>query len=237
VDFGDVERVVRINGLDTPHWRADLREILRGGPNTVMLPKAGCAGDVTTLAEELSALEAEFGMPDGAVGIFVILESAIGIERAFEIASAHERMQGMLLGGEDLSADLGAKRTKSGEEIQYSRGRLIIAAKAAGVAAIDAPFTDVGDMQGLELDAALACQMGFDGKAVISPHHVFDVNRVFTPSDAEIEWAERVMTAADKAREQGKGAVSLDGKMVDAPIIKRAWKTLELAGKAPGRTE
>jgi citrate lyase subunit beta/citryl-CoA lyase len=235
VNFQGVERVVRINGLDTPHWQADLREILSGGLDTVMLPKASKAEDVQTIAENLSSLENELGLPEGQTGIFVILESAQGIERAYEIASAHERMQGMLLGGEDLSADIGAKRTKSGEEIQYSRGRMVIAAKAAGIQAIDAPFTDVNDMEGLERDTSLACQMGFDGKALISPHHVFDVNRLFSPSQDEVEWAQRVMAAAERAKAEGKGAVSLDGKMIDAPIIKRAQNTLELAGLDHGR--
>jgi citrate lyase subunit beta/citryl-CoA lyase len=235
VPFEGVERIVRINSLETEHWRADLDEIMRSAPDCVLLPKASRAADVVLVADVLAELEAANGLAADNTGLLVILESALGMERAFEIATAHPRLQGMLLGGEDLAADLGAKRTKSGEELLYARGRILMAARAAGVQAFDTPFTDTNDPEGLAADAALACRMGFDGKALISPHHVFDANRLFTPSEDEVEWAERVLAASDRARAEGKGAVSLDGMMVDAPILRRAERTLRLAELGKGR--
>ena len=135
----------------------------------------------------------------------------------------------MLLGGEDLTADLQCKRTKEGQEIFYSRSRIVVAARAAGVDCYDTPFTDVNDDKGLRKDAAFAKALGFTGKSAISPRHVADINAAFSPTMADIEYAEEVMETIRLAKEQGKGVVSLRGKMIDAPIVTRARQVLEMA--------
>lgn len=140
-------------------------------------------------------------------------------------------------GAEDLTADLRCKRTKEGKEIFYSRSRLVCAARAAGIDAYDTPFTDVDDLEGLEQDALLAKSLGFSGKAVISPRHVNCVNRIFSPSEGEILHARQVLEAIEEAKRMGKGAVSLNGKMIDAPIAARAKQVLEMARQMNGEVE
>ncbi len=229
LDYGDKEIVVRINGLESPYWLDDLREVIPRCPSAVLLPKTRSRDDVERLSAELSGLEGEFGLAPGVVSIVPLVESALGLENAFEIAKAGPRVSGLLLGAEDLTASLEARRTKNGEEILYARSRIVAAAKAAGVRAIDTPFTDVNDEEGLAEDCALARRLGFNGKAVISPRHVEAVNAAFSPGEDEIRWARRVMTAVERAEADGRGAVSLDGRMIDAPIAARARQVLAMA--------
>ena len=140
----------------------------------------------------------------------------------------------LLLGAEDLSADLRCKRTKEGSEILYARGRLVCAARAAGIEVYDTPFTDVQDLDGLEQDAQFAKGLGFSGKACISPAHVDTVNRVFSPTPADIQYAKDVFAVIAEAKRLGKGAISLRGKMIDAPIVQRARLVLEAASEIEG---
>ena len=142
-------------------------------------------------------------------------------------------MQAIFLGGEDLTADLRCKRTKQGREIEYARTRLVVAARAAGVDIYDTPFTDVNDDEGIWTDAELAKALGFTGKASISPRHVEVINQVFSPTQKDIDYAYEVMDAIRLAKEQGKGAIALHGKMIDAPIVARAEQTIA-AAKALG---
>jgi citrate lyase subunit beta/citryl-CoA lyase len=160
--------------------------------------------------------------------VFALVESALGIENALAIASSHKRLGGILLGAEDLTAELGARRTAKGDEILYARSRIVMACRAAGIRAIDTPFPFVADPEGLDADAAFAAQLGFDGKAAISPHHVTAINSAFSPTPEQINWAGRVTAVARRAAEEGKGVVSLDGMMIDLPVIKRAERILSL---------
>ena len=162
-------------------------------------------------------------------GDSVIVETARGVENAFAIASACPRVKAIFLGGEDLTADLHCKRTKGGEEIRYARSRMVMAARAAGVEVYDTPFTDVNDDEGIYDDARYAKSLGFTGKSCISPRHVKAVNEVFSPTKADVDYAYEVMEAIRIGKEQGKGAVSLHGKMIDAPIAARARQTLAAA--------
>ena len=181
----------------------------------------------------MTELEKKHGMEVGTVKLIPLIETALGIENAYAIASSCHRVAAMLLGGEDLTADLQCKRTKKGKEIFYSRSRMVVAARAAGVDCYDTPFTDVNDDEGLREDAAFAKALGFTGKSSISPRHVADINRIFSPTQADIEYAQEVMETIRVAKEQGKGVVSLRGKMIDAPIVTRARQVLEMA-KAMG---
>ncbi len=234
LDFGRSERIVRINGLDTPYWVEDLRAILPLHPDAIMPPKV-CDGDyIRTLDEKLTELEEELHLEAGSTRILALLETAAGVENAYEIARASKRMLGLFLGAEDLSADLRCPRTKEGTEILYARGRLVCAARAAGVEVYDTPFTDVRDLEGLEKDAEFAKSLGFSGKACISPAHVDTVNRVFSPTEKEIAYAHDVFAAIAEAKRLGKGAIALRGKMIDAPIVQRARLTLEAASEIEG---
>ena len=223
------ERIVRINSVDTDFWREDINAILPERPNSVLLPKTASAADIVALDEYISDVEKSLGIEVGSVGIIALIETALGVENAFLIATASKRVKGLFLGAEDLTADLQCKRTKGGREIEYARTRLVVAARAAGVDVYDTPFTDVNDDEGIVTDAELAKALGFTGKASISPRHVDVINEVFSPSVAEIEYAYEVIDAIERAKAEGKGAISLRGKMIDAPIVARAERTIAMA--------
>ena len=221
---------VRVNALDTPFWRDDIAAAVGGGADMILLPKTDRPEAVLEAVAVMTAEEERAGRKP--LALMALIESSLGIENAFAVAGAHERLAGILLGAEDLTAELGARRSPKGDEIFYARSRILMACKAAGVLAVDTPYPFVTDMEGLAADAALAAAMGFDGKAVISPHHVHAVNSAFSPGAEQLRWAERVLAAARRAAAEGKGAVSLDGMMIDAPVIKRAERFLLLAGKS-----
>ena len=229
IGFDSCEVIVRINAIDTPYWQKDLDAIIPVRPSLIMPPKTACARDVQTVDAYITQLEEKLGMEAGSVGLIPLIETALGIENAFQIASACPRVKAIFLGGEDLTADLHCKRTKEGEEIAYARSRMVCAARAAGVEVYDTPFTDVHDDEGIYTDAKKAKSLGFTGKSAISPRHVGAINEVFSPSLQDIEYAYEVMEAIRIGKEQGKGAVSLRGKMIDAPIVARAMQTIEAA--------
>ncbi len=229
MDFRGCETIVRINSIDTPYWKADLEQLLPQRPDLIMLPKTGTAQDVLTADACITALEERLGLPANSVGLMPLLETALGVENAFSIAAASKRVRAIFLGAEDLTADLRCRRTKEGREIEYARTRLVVAARAAGVEVYDTPFTDVNDDEGIRQDAALAKALGFTGKASISPRHVEVINEVFSPTQREIDYAYEVMDAIALAKEQGRGAIALHGKMIDAPIVARAQQTIDMA--------
>lgn len=227
--FRGVEKTVRINSIDTEYWRDDLEAIIPLKPDFIMPPKSGCAEDIKRLDAYITGIEEKCGMDRGGVKLIPLIETALGVENAFNIATASERVAALFLGGEDLTADLRCKRTKSGAEINYARTRLVCAARAAGIDVYDTPFTDVNDDEGIIADAEYAKSLGFSGKAAIAPRHVRAINEVFSPSLKDIQYAKDVFEAIRLGREQGKGAVSLRGKMIDKPIVERARQTLEAA--------
>ena len=229
MDFAGCGRIVRINSIDTPYWQEDLRQILPYKPDLILLPKTSCAQDAITADEFITELEEELGFANNTVGLMPLIETAMGVENAFSIASSCKRIHALFLGAEDLTADLRCKRTKEGREIEYARTRLVVAARAAGVDVFDTPFTDVNDDEGIVADAELAKALGFTGKASISPRHVEVINRVFSPTLPEIDYAYEVLEAIREAKAQGKGAVALRGKMIDAPIVARAERTISMA--------
>ncbi len=228
------EVIVRINPVDSPYWQKDLEAIIPVRPDMIMPTKVGCAADVKIIAEYIAKLEKEQGMEEGSVKIIPLIETTLGVENAFEIASSDERVKAIFLGGEDLTADLRCKRTKEGTEIFYARSRMVMAARAAGVDVYDTPWTDVEDYDGLIKDAAFAKSLGFSGKASISPRHVRFINDVFSPTEEEIQYAKDVFETIEKAKAEGKGVVSLRGKMIDAPIVARAKQVLEAAEAMKG---
>lgn len=226
LDFGQREIVVRINDLESPYWQSDLDQVMPARPDLIMPPKVARAEDIVTLAAYLDKKEAELGLAQGSTGILPLLELALGVENAFAIAQASPRVVALFLGGEDLSANLRSPRTKEGWELFYARTRLVNAARAAEIEVIDTPFTDTDDLEGLRQDAEFAKSLGFSGKSVISPRHLEIINEVFSPTQAEIFWAQEVMAVIEEGKRLGKGAVSLHGKMVDKPIVMRAEQIL-----------
>ena len=227
--FRGVEITVRINSIDTEYWRDDLEAIIPIKPDFIMPPKSGCAEDIKKIDAYITGIEEKCGMDKGGVKLIPLIETALGVENAFNIATASKRVAALFLGGEDLTADLRCKRTKSGNEINYARTRLVCAARAAGIDVYDTPFTDVNDDEGIIADAEYAKSLGFSGKAAIAPRHGRAINDVFSPSLKDIRYAQDVFEAIRLGKEQGKGAVSLRGKMIDKPIVERARQTLEAA--------
>lgn len=214
-----VATVVRINSLDEHgYWMKDLEAVLPAKPDYIMPTKVSGRNMIDQIAQAI----------DGRAQMIPLIETAIGVECAFDIARA-KGVHGIALGAEDLTADLRCQRTKQGQEILYARSRIVMAARAAGVEAFDTPFTDVYDDEGLLQDAALAKSLGFTGKASISPRHIKGINRAFSPSDEEIAYASEVLSTIEQAKAEGKGAVSLRGKMIDAPIVNRARQVLDAA--------
>ena len=229
MDFRGCEIIVRINSIDTAFWKQDIDEILPYQPGLVLLPKTGSAADVLEADAYMTEVEKKLGLAQNTVGLMPLIETAMGVENAFAIASATKRVKALFLGAEDLTADLQCKRTKEGREIEYARTRLVVAARAAGVDVYDTPFTDVNDDEGIVKDATLAKALGFTGKASISPRHVEVINSVFSPTQKDVDYAYEVMDAIALAKEQGKGAIALHGKMIDAPIVARAQQTIAMA--------
>ena len=213
---------VRINPLDTPFFYDDLDAIIDSEIEGIVLPKAS--------VESMEALDKYLTEKNSDFKIIGLIETSLGLEMAMEILSKSKKVIGVLLGAEDLTLDLGAKRTKESEEIAYARSKIIAISKALQIEAIDTPFTDTDDYEGLKKDSLNAKDLGMTGKALISPRHVDIVNNVFAPSQAEIEYALRVVEGQKEAIQKGLGAFSLDGKMVDAPIIKRALNLLKMSG-------
>ncbi|MEG1560324.1 MAG: aldolase/citrate lyase family protein [Clostridia bacterium] len=218
--------IVRINALDSPFILDDLREIAPLKPSLIMPPKIGTAEDVLKLDSILNKIEFKNSIERGSLKLIPLIETALGVENAFEIASASKRVSAVLLGAEDLTADMCCVRTKGGNEINYSRARVVSACRAASVDCFDTPFTDVDDDEGILADAKYARSLGFSGKAAISPRHVSVINEVFSPSAKEIEYSIEVMKTIKMAKAAGKGVVSLRGKMIDAPIVMRAERVL-----------
>ena len=229
MDFRGCEIIVRINSIDTPYWKQDIDEILPYQPGLILLPKTCSAADVLEADAYMTQVEEKLGMEKNTVGLMPLIETALGVENAFAIASATKRVKALFLGAEDLTADLQCKRTKESREIEYARTRLVVAARAAGVDVYDTPFTDVNDDEGIQVDAKTAKGLGFTGKASISPRHVEVINAVFSPTQKEVDYAYEVLEAIALAKEQGKGAISLYGKMIDAPIVNRAKQTIAMA--------
>ena len=220
----DSDVCVRINPVGVSAT-ADLAAILTdAGPDSVMLPKAGSAEDIEALERLLR--EHETDLP-----VLALVESAAGVLNAAEIAAA-DATDALLFGAEDLAADIGASRTSDGREVLYARQRVVVAASAAGIDAIDTIYPDYGDLDGLREATEFAAQLGYDGKMAIHPDQVAVINDAFTPNDEDIDWAERVVTAAD---ETDAGVFEVDGEMIDAPLIAQAERVLERAREAGQR--
>ena len=228
VDFGGVEMVVRINPLNTPYGKKDVEAVVKGGVDVIRMPKTETADEVRELEAEVLKVETELGCP-GRTKLMAAIESALGVVNAFDIAKASPRMMGIALGAEDYTANLKTSRTAEGTELQLARQTIVVAARAAGIACFDTVFSNLEDMEGFRREVELVKALGFDGKSIINPRQIEIVNEVFTPSAKDIEKALLVIAAIREARSKGSGVISVNGKMVDRPVVIRAERTIALA--------
>ena len=226
VDFGSAERMVRINQL--PLGMADLQEIVPQSPDLILIPKVESAAQVSEIDAVIKSIAKQNGLTR-SIWLMPILESALGIENAFAIATASANIAGLTIGLEDYTADLGVVKTPGGTESLYARMRVVNAAHAAHVQAIDSVYGDVGDTEGLLRWGEASRGMGFEGMGCIHPIQIQIIHRAFAPSRAELEKALRIVAAYEEAQAQGLGVVSLGSKMIDAPVVHRAVKLVERA--------
>ncbi|MCL2568149.1 MAG: aldolase/citrate lyase family protein [Oscillospiraceae bacterium] len=233
VDFMGAERIVRINGMDTPHWKEDIRAAVAGGADVIRIPKCDSAADVVAVEQYIKAVELEFNRPDAGTLIMAAMESPKAVLRAEEICTASERLVGIALSGGDFRKSMQTKYYPSGNEILAARGLLLLAARAAGVQCYDTIFSDLNDMEGFRVETVTGKEMGFDGKSVVSPRQIQVVHEVFAPSEKEMIEAERTVRAIRENAERGIGIFTLDGKMLDVAFLPGAERVLELA-KASG---
>lgn len=226
VDFAGCERMVRINQL--PLGLEDLADVVSEGPDLILMPKVEQPEHVMEVDRMIGELKTRHGIIR-PIWIMPILESALGIENAFAIAAASENVAALTIGLEDYTADLGVTKTAEGRESQYARSRVVNAARAAGVQAIDSVFGDVADLDGLLRWGQASRAMGFEGMGCIHPGQIRIVHQAFAPSAAEIEKAQSIVTAFDEAQAKGLAVVSLGAKMIDPPVVQRALKLVERA--------
>ena len=233
IDYRGVERVVRINGLDTPHWKEDIRVCVAGGADTIRIAKTETAQDVHTVEEHGLAAEREFGRPEGSTLLMAALESCKGVLNALEVCKSSDRLIGIALSGGDYTKDLQTVITGTGVELQGARQQMIIAARAAGVQCWDTVFTNLDAMDVFEEEVKMIKMMGFDGKSLVNPRQIDVVHKIFTPTQKEIIFAEKVVKEIDEKKAQGIGVFTVDGKMIDIAFYDGAKRTIALA-KASG---
>ena len=233
VDYGKSERTVRINGFDTPFFEDDVKEIVAALPDAIVLPKTETAKQVQELSDMIGEIEEKIGATIGTVKIMPIIETAKGVINSDEIAFADERVVGISPGGEDLTADLNAVRSKEGTELMYVRQKLVVSAAAAKIQIWDTVYSNVDDEQGLIENTKKIIAMGFSGKACIHPKQIAPIHQAFMPSEQEIMKAKRIVLQYQTSLRQGVGAISVDGRMIDVPVYNRALYLLRRA-KAGG---
>lgn len=223
VDFLQCERMVRINQL--PLGLDDLEEIVPESPDLVLIPKVETPRQIQDVTKKMAEITAHFGITR-RIWLMAILESALGIEKAYEIATASEEVVALTIGLEDYTADLGVAKTATGAESLMARQRVVNAARAAGIQAIDSVFGDVDDVDSLRTWALNSRAMGFEGMGCVHPSQITVIHEAFAPTAAEIEKAQKIVAAYTEAQEKGLGVVSLGSKMIDAPVVQRARKLI-----------
>lgn len=234
IDYRGVERVVRINGLDTDLWEEDIRCSVAGGCDAIRIPKTETAEDVHRVEANLAAAEREFGVEEGRTLIMAALESAKGVMNTMEICTASDRLFGIALSGGDYTKDLQTTISGTGVELMGARQHMIIAARAAGVQCFDTVWTNLDDMEGFRKDVETIHAMGFDGKSIINPRQIPIVHDIYTPKEKDIIFAEKVVREIDEKKAQGIGVFTVDGKMIDIAFYDGAKRTLALA-RASGK--
>lgn len=233
IDYRGVERVVRINGLDTELWQEDVRVCVAGGADSIRIPKTQYASDVKTIEKAVEDAEREFCKPIGSTLLMAAIESTRGVINVMDICESSERLFGIALSGGDYTKDLQTTISGTGVELMGARQNMIIAARAAGVQCFDTVYTNLDDMEGFEKEVRMIKLMGFDGKSIINPRQINITHEIFTPTLKEIDFAEKVVREIDEKKAQGIGVFTVNGKMIDIAFYDGAKRTIELA-KASG---
>ncbi|MGL2221956.1 citrate (pro-3S)-lyase subunit beta [Oenococcus oeni] len=228
-DYGDAELVVRVNGLDTPFFKNDVYAMVKAGVDVIRLPKTESAEMMRQLESVIEEAEKKFSIEVGTTHMMAAIESAKGVLNAPEIAAASDRMIGIALSAEDYTTDMKTHRYPDGAELEFARNMVLHAAHAAGIAAFDTVFTNMNDTEGFISETQYIHQLGFDGKSLVNPRQIPLVNQVYAPSESEIEKAEDVINAIEEAKAKGSGVISLNGQMVDRPVVLRAQRVMKLA--------
>lgn len=234
VDFGQTERLVRINPPRKGMQAQDIAATIEGRPDGYVLPKVQSSQEVHHVAHTLLERELLLGYEPGEIKLLAIIETARGVVNLREIVQANKRLIALVFGAEDLSGDIGAIRSKAGTEVFYARSAVVVHAAAYGLQSIDTPFVDLQDIEGLKADTLSAMEMGYTGKLAIHPNQVEPIVGVFTPDDSDIEAAQRLISAHDEHQASGTGVFAYEGKMVDMPMIRAAERVLVRA-KAAGK--
>ena len=232
IDYGDTEMEVRINPLNTPYGKKDIEAVVKAGVHVVRMPKTETADEVREVEAEIERVEREIGA-EGRTRIMAAIESALGVVNAYDIAISSPRMMGIALGAEDYCANLKTQRSKEGDELRLARETIVVAARAAGIDALDTVFSNLNDMETFRREVEYIKTLGFDGKSIINPRQIEVVNEVFTPTEKDIEKAKAIVAAIKEAEKKGSGVIALNGKMIDRPVVIRAERTITLA-KAAG---
>ena len=233
IDYGDTEMVVRINPLNTPYGKKDVEAVVKAGVDVIRMPKTETADEVREVEAEILKWETELGCV-GRTKIMAAIESALGIVNAYPIATASKRMMGIALGAEDYCANLKTQRTSGdnpnfGLELLLARQTIVVAARAAGIDALDTVYSNLNDTDTFRREVELIKTLGFDGKSIINPRQIEIINEVFAPKEKDIEKALKILAAIKEAEAKGSGVIAVNGKMVDKPVVIRAQRTIDLA--------
>lgn len=236
IDYGNTEMVVRINPLNTPYGKKDIEAVVKAGVHVIRMPKTETAEEVIEVEREIERVEEELGCV-GRTQIMAAIESALGVVNAYAIATASKRMMGIALGAEDYCANLKTQRSKEGAELQLARETIVVAARAAGIDALDTVYSNLNDMDTFRREVEYIKTLGFDGKSIINPRQIEVVNEVFTPTQKDIDKARTIIAAIKEAEKKGSGVIAVNGKMIDKPVVIRAQRTIELALASGAITE
>jgi citrate lyase subunit beta/citryl-CoA lyase len=228
IDYGDTEMVVRINPLNTPYGKKDIEAVVKAGVDVIRMPKTETAEEVIEVDREMEKVEIEIGCL-GRTQIMAAIESALGVVNAYAIATASKRMMGIALGAEDYSANLKTQRTPEGSELLLARETIVVAARAAGIDALDTVYSNLNDMETFRNEVEAIKKLGFDGKSIINPRQIEVVNEVFAPKEKDIQKSLTILAAIKEAEKKGSGVIAVNGKMVDRPVVLRAQRTIDLA--------
>lgn len=232
LDFGRAERLVRINPIGSGLEEDDLNAVLDAHPDGIVIPKVGDPLAVQWVSDRLAEAELEQGRPLEEIAILALIETARGVVNLKEIAASSPRLEGLIFGAEDLAGDIGAIRTREGWEIFYARGAVVTHAAAFGLQALDMVYMDLKDIDGLKEECLQAARMAYTGKQAIHPNQIEPIQDAFTPDDEAVARARRVVETAASHQANGRGAFNLDGRMVDAPVVRAAERVLERARAA-----
>ena len=235
--YRELETVVRVNPLASEFGLLDLNAVVRAGTDIVRLPKTDSAQDIIDMDVAITEIEKACGRAVGSTQLLAAIESAQGILAVNDIAKASPRLMGIALGAEDYVRNMKTERSPEGIELLFARSSILHAARANGLMAFDTVYSDARNEEGFLREASLIKQLGFDGKSLINPNQIVLIHNLFAPTQKEVDHAERVIAAAEEAERNGSGVVSLNGKMVDTPIIERAKLVLQRAAASGIREE